>query len=104
MLAYAGIKTGRQFNMSDAVKLWERPQAANVTMIAGWHQWADGGSVSSGLPQYLIQQSHARRIGEIRGDGFYLFQIPGTHDLVRPVVKFENGYPKSLEVRRNEFF
>lgn len=90
--------------MSDAVKLWERPQSANITMIAGWHQWADGGSVSSGLPQYLIQQNHARRIGEIRSDGFYLFQIPGTHDLVRPIVKFDEGYPKSLEVRRNEFF
>jgi proteasome assembly chaperone (PAC2) family protein len=89
--------------MSDAVKFWEKPPVSD-TMIVGWRQWADGGSISSGLPQYLVQQSHARRIGEIRSDGFYLFQIPGTHDLVRPVVNFEAGYPQSLEIRRNEFF
>jgi len=30
-------------------------------MIAGWHQWADAGNVSSGLPRYLIEQTHARK-------------------------------------------
>jgi proteasome assembly chaperone (PAC2) family protein len=46
----------------------------------------------------------ARPIGQIHSDGFYLFQIPGTHDLVRPVVKFDQGYPESLEARQNELF
>jgi predicted ATP-grasp superfamily ATP-dependent carboligase len=87
--------------MSDAVDLWERPQAEEIYMIAGWRQWADAGSISSGLPQYLVQQTNAHQIGKIRPDGFYLFQIPGTHDLVRPVVEFEKGYPKSLESRDN---
>ena len=87
--------------MSDAVDLWERPQAEEIYMIAGWRQWADAGSISSGLPQYLVQQTDAHQIGKIRPDGFYLFQIPGTHDLVRPVVEFEKGYPKSLESRDN---
>ena len=73
-------------------------------MVAGWRQWADAGSISSGLPQYLVRQTKARQIGAIRPDGFYLFQFPGTHDLVRPVVNFENGYPQSLDVKRNELF
>jgi proteasome assembly chaperone (PAC2) family protein len=73
-------------------------------MLLGWRQWADAGSVSSGLPQYLIEQEQAYKIGEISPDGFYLFQIPGTHDLVRPMVKFEEGYPVYLERERNEFF
>ena len=73
-------------------------------MLLGWRQWADAGSVSSGLPEYLIKQQKAYKIGEIPPDGFYLFQIPGTHDLVRPVVKFEEGYPVFLERERNEFF
>jgi proteasome assembly chaperone (PAC2) family protein len=90
--------------MTDAVELREQPQAEQMYMIAGWRQWADAGSVSSGLPQYLIQQTGARPIGSIRGDGFYLFQIPGTHDLVRPVVKFDEGHPESLEEQRNELF
>lgn len=85
-----------------AVELWDRPHADY--MIAGWRQWADGGSVSSGLPQYLIQQTKARKIGRLRNDGFYLFQIPGMHDLMRPVVQFDEGYPKSLEAKRNDLY
>jgi proteasome assembly chaperone (PAC2) family protein len=90
--------------MPDALNLWEQPKAQQIYMLAGWRQWADAGSVSSELPEYLVRQTKARPIGTIRPDGFYLFQIPGTHDLVRPVVKFDEGYPESLEVRRNELF
>ena len=46
----------------------------------------------------------AHLIGSIDPSGFYLFQIPGTHDLVRPVVKFKEGYPEFLASERNEFF
>lgn len=90
--------------MSDAWELSERPEAERVYMIAGWRQWADAGSISSGLPHYLIQQTGARKIGEISAEGFYLFQIPGTHGLVRPVVKFDEGYPESLQSRLNEIY
>ncbi len=88
-------------NMSD---LWEQPEAQEMYMIVGWRQWADAGSTSSGLPQYLIQQVKAHKIGTLPPEGFYIFQIPGTHDLVRPVVKFHKGQPQSLETPHNEFF
>jgi proteasome assembly chaperone (PAC2) family protein len=90
--------------MSEAVEIWESPKSREIYMIAGWRQWADAGSISSGLPQYLIQQTGARHIGSIRSDGFYLFQFPGTHDLVRPVVKFSEGYPESLQSKSNELY
>lgn len=90
--------------MSDVVDIWEQPQAEEVYMIAGWRQWADAGSISSGLPRYLIDHMGARKIGVIHADDFYLFQIPGTHDLVRPVVRFDEGYPDTLQARRNELY
>ncbi|MCO5194263.1 MAG: PAC2 family protein [Anaerolineae bacterium] len=90
--------------MSAAVNIWEMPQSAEITMLAGWRQWADAGSISSGLPQYLIDHLDARKIGDIRPNGFYLFQIPGTHDLVRPEIKLEDGYPVRYEVRRNDLY
>lgn len=90
--------------MSELMELWERPEAKELYMIAGWRQWADAGSISSGLPQYLVRQTDARQIGELKADDFYLFQIPGTHDLVRPVVRFESGFPQSLESQRNELY
>lgn len=90
--------------MANAVDIWERPEAEEMYLIAGWRQWADAGSISSGLPRYLIKKSGARQIGALRPDGFYLFQFPGTHDLVRPVVKFEEGFPELLTTPSNELF
>src|SRR5512143_4059682 len=90
--------------MADSVDLWERPRSEEMFMIAGWRQWADAGSVSSGLPSYLVQQTDAKQIGSSRPDGFYLFQVPGTHDLVRPVVKFDEGYPEWLQSQENDLF
>jgi proteasome assembly chaperone (PAC2) family protein len=90
--------------MNDSVNIWEKPKAEQIYMIAGWEQWADAGSVSSGLPQYLINHWRARKIGEIHPNGFYLFQIPGTHHLLRPQVKFEDGYSKAIKGRVNSFY
>jgi proteasome assembly chaperone (PAC2) family protein len=73
-------------------------------MIVGWRQWADAGGISSEFPQYLAQKTGAKKIGEVKPDGFYLFQIPGTHHFLRPEIKLEEGYRKDLEVRRNEIF
>jgi proteasome assembly chaperone (PAC2) family protein len=87
-----------------AVDLWEEPRARNIYMIIGWRQWADAGSVSSGLPEYLVKHTHARQIGTIPPDGFYLFQLPGTHDLLRPVVRFERGHPTSLDTPHNDLY
>lgn len=89
--------------MSDLIEVWEKPTAAKY-MVAGWRQWADAGAVSSALPQYLIDQTGARKIGRIGPNGFYLFQIPGTHHLLRPVIKLSEGHRRALEENRNEFF
>jgi predicted ATP-grasp superfamily ATP-dependent carboligase len=90
--------------MTETVDIWEKPQKNPMYMILGWRQWADAGSTSSGLPQYIIDQTHAHRIGTIHPGGFYLFQFPGTHDLVRPIVKFTQGYPDFLQSQRNDFY
>jgi proteasome assembly chaperone (PAC2) family protein len=90
--------------MSEAYEIWEKPDAEQVYLLAGWRQWADAGSVSSGLPQYLVQQLKAKKIGKINPDGFYLFQIPGTHDLVRPIVRYNEGFPESLKTQRNDLY
>jgi predicted ATP-grasp superfamily ATP-dependent carboligase len=89
--------------MSERFSVWERPVADEIYLIAGWHQWADAGAISSGLPRYLIERLQARKIGEIRAEDFYLFQIPGAQFL-RPEIKLENGYRKELRPRRNDFY
>ncbi|MFQ5421242.1 MAG: PAC2 family protein, partial [Anaerolineae bacterium] len=42
--------------------------------------------------------------GAITDGGYYLFQIPGTHHLLRPAIKLKDGYRESLEIKRNEFY
>jgi proteasome assembly chaperone (PAC2) family protein len=90
--------------MDDLVTLWEKPSTKEMFMIAGWHQWADAGTISSELPQYLIEKLDARQIGEISPYGFYLFQVPGTHHFLRPQVKLEGGYRRAIEGRTNEIY
>jgi proteasome assembly chaperone (PAC2) family protein len=90
--------------MNDSLDIWQRPTQSDIAMIAGWHQWADAGNISSGLPYYLINALDAQRIGTIRPEGFYLFQMPGTHHFFRPEIKLRQGLIESLEQRENDFF
>ena len=88
--------------MDERVHLWETPAAKEKVMIAGWHQWADAGSISSGLPAYLIQKLEARKIGEISRDRFFLFQMPGAHHLLRPEVHTKEGVVQEMRVIKSE--
>ena len=88
--------------MDDRVHLWETPAANEKVMIAGWHQWADAGSISSGLPAYLIQKLETRKIGEISRDRFFLFQMPGAHHLLRPEVHTKEGVVQEMRVIKSE--
>lgn len=90
--------------MDALVRLWEHPVTRELYMLAGWQQWADAGSISSGLPQYLVKKLEARKIGEIVADNFYLFQVPGAHHFLRPQVKLEEGYRATMSVPQNEIF
>jgi proteasome assembly chaperone (PAC2) family protein len=90
--------------MDDLIELWEEPAVESTAMIVGWRQWADGGAVSSELPRYLIEQTHARHIGILQADPFYIFQVPGTHALFRPEIKLENGYRAELREKRNDIY
>ena len=92
--------------MSDELVIFEeKPQAKY--MIAGWRrQWSDGGEISSGLPRYLIDQTGAKRIGELGTEVYrmcYPFQVPGTHDMYRPRVEYQDGMP-TRQMRRENYF
>lgn len=88
------------------VVLKEKPQAQYL--IAGWRrQWSDGGSISGGLPRYLIDKLAAKEIGQFGEEvsrECYPFQVPGTHDVYRPRVAFQDGLPTQDMHRRNLFY
>ncbi len=84
----------------------ENPRAR--FLIAGWRrQWSDGGSISSGLPQYLIDQFGARKIGRMSREIeslCYPFQVAGTHDNYRPACAFLDGLPSVPMHWDNDFY
>lgn len=90
--------------MDEFLHLEEFTRPQNLYMIAGWRQWADAGSISSELPKYLIAHTGARKVGELKPYGFYVFQVPGTHHMFRPVIQLEDGYRQTLQKNRNEFY
>jgi predicted ATP-grasp superfamily ATP-dependent carboligase len=90
--------------MSELITLWEKPQISEIYMIAGWRQWADGGAVSSGLPRFLIDETNARKIGEINPDGYYLFQLPGAQQFLRPIVRHNDGVTDGLQTMSNDLY
>jgi proteasome assembly chaperone (PAC2) family protein len=90
--------------MDELIELQERPTAKEMYMIAGWRQWADAGEISSALPEYVAELTGAHKIGALGADGFYLFQIPGTHHVLRPRIKFREGHRQWLRSRRNELY
>jgi hypothetical protein len=53
--------------------------------------------VSSGIPEYLIDKLQATRVGHIRKDDFYLFQLPGSQYMFRPPVKYTEGYEEDWQ-------
>ena len=90
--------------MNPLIELSEKPVADEIYMIAGWRQWADAGEVSSSLPRYLIDLTNAKKIGRIKSDGFYIFQVPGMHHFLRPEIKLEDGYRQELRYHRNDIY
>ncbi len=93
--------------MSDRlVTFQQKPDARHL--IAGWRRnWSDGGEISSGLPRYLINRTKAKRVGEFGPEVrkmCYPFQVPGTHDMYRPRVTFQDGLPAGGLRRGNHFY
>ena len=91
---------------SELLILNEKPSARYL--IAGWRrQWSDGGGISSGLPQYLIDQFGARKIGQMGREIerlCYPFQVAGTHDAYRPACAFDDGLPSVAMHWDNDFY
>ena len=88
-------------SMDQLFEIWDKPPTGKY-LIAGWHQWADAGDISSGLPQYLINHTQATITGRIRSEGYYLFQLPGAHHFLRPVVTLEEGLLKTIPYFKSE--
>jgi proteasome assembly chaperone (PAC2) family protein len=92
---------------SDKLKIYERPKFRNPRLLLGFSGWMDGGEVSTGTINCLIDKLDARRFAEIDPKGFYICSFPGSMEITamfRPHTKIKDGVIESYDIPANEFF
>jgi proteasome assembly chaperone (PAC2) family protein len=91
----------------DWLRFHQRPTLQGATLVLAFDGWMDGGSVSTGTVQRLVDLLEARPLAEIEPDAFYLYNFPGPMELAalfRPAIEIEDGRIKSIEMPSARFF
>lgn len=92
---------------SKKLRVESHPDLKDSTLILGFSGWMDGGEVSTGTVNYLIDSFDVQECGSIEPQGFYIYSFPGDmeiSELFRPFVKIENGIIKTFEPPESTFF
>lgn len=91
----------------DKLQFYEKPNVENPRLLLGFSGWMNGGDVSTGTIDCLIDKLGAGEVAEIESDDFYIYNFPGSMELTalfRPHTKINNGMVGSLEFPENLFF
>lgn len=91
----------------DALTLNDCPTLDRATLVLAFTGWMDGGDVSTGTVQRLVDLLGARSFAEIDSEPFYIYNFPGSMDVVtlfRPGIKIEDGLVKAVEMPTNTFY
>ena len=62
---------------SSALKYLEKPNTVCRSMVLGFSGWMDGGDVSTGSIEYMIEKLATVKVAEIQPAGFYIYNFPG---------------------------
>jgi proteasome assembly chaperone (PAC2) family protein len=92
---------------TEALQIRDCPVLDRATLVLAFSGWMDGGDVSTGTVQRLVDLLGARLVAEIDTEPFYLFNFPGSMEiaaLFRPTIKVEDGLVKSLGMPSNLFY
>lgn len=91
----------------DSLKWIDRPVLPGGRMILAFSGWMDGGDVSTGTVERLIDEHDANRFAEIDPEGFFIYNFPGSMELsalFRPHVEIRDGLIEGYEPPDNAFF
>jgi len=87
--------------------LGDCPTMDNATLLLSFNGWMDGGNVSTGTVERLIDLLSARPIAEIDPEPFYILNFPGPMEvaaLFRPFVESEDGVLKRIAMPTSTFY
>ena len=89
------------------LQIIDRPVLHNTRMVLSFSGWMDGGEVSTGTVEYLVEEFGARKLAQIDPDEFYIYNFPGSMEfsaLFRPYIHLEEGLILNYQDPSNEFF
>jgi len=92
---------------SKSLRIDEWPQTRNARMLLGFSGWMDGGEVSTGTIDYLVDALGAVPFGEILPEEFYIYNFPGSMELAslfRPHARIEDGLVQVLQEPSNNLY
>src|SRR5436309_16055160 len=93
--------------LDQLLRVRDCPALDDAMLVLAFTGWMDGGDVSTGTVQRLVDLLGARPVAEIDSEPFYLFNFPGSMEiaaLFRPTIKIEDGLITALEMPRNVFY
>ncbi|MGA2254406.1 MAG: PAC2 family protein [Thermoguttaceae bacterium] len=94
-------------DQNDFLRSGECPALDNAILVLSFTGWMDGGNVSTGTVERLIDLLSARQIAQIYPEPFYIYNFPGPMEvaaLFRPYVEIEDGLLKSIAMPSNTFY
>ena len=92
---------------SDVLRIDRVPAVRSAVLVLALSGWMDGGDVSTGTVERLVDLLDAPSFAEIDSEPFYLFNFPGSMELTalfRPHVRIENGLVVKHEMPTSRFF
>lgn len=76
-------------------------------MVLAFTGWMDGGDVSTGTVERLVDLLSAEPFAEIDPEPFYIYNFPGSMEitaLFRPHIEIEDGLVKMVDMPANTFY
>lgn len=77
------------------------------TLLLAFTGWMDGGDVSTGTVQRLVDLLEATPFAEIDPEPFYILNVPGPMEIAamfRPQIEYEDGVLSHIAMPENKFF
>ena len=92
---------------ASSLAIHAHPEMHDARMVLGFSGWMDGGDVSTGAVEHLIEALNATDLAEIEPEDFYVYSFPGSMEvsaLFRPACKIEQGLVTQYVPPRNVFY
>ncbi|HXG10851.1 MAG TPA: PAC2 family protein [Gemmataceae bacterium] len=94
-------------SQNDVLRIHHCPVLNQATLVLALTGWMDGGDVSTGTVQRLVDLLDAQPIAEIDPEPFYIYNFPGSMELTalfRPHIRIEDGLIVTLDMPTNIFY